>query len=547
MFNLKALENSLFSKKPEPPAEEKLLGWFGELQLKIQKSPDDPSLYRFFVEVCRLLGRSEEAVSILTEVLTDQVDDRGDFHAYLAQSLAHCRLFADAVRPMEVALEKNPDHLGRLYTLSFLKARVGDQTGAAEALERLLAVESKTGVKFEKRALLSELANGLWGLLDHQAFAWLEDCLEAEIEQANKHVFRQGAIEHFYDDGLEVEWCPTYRCNYKCSYCFFRVTPSPGWDDLKKTADALIALDRSAYNIAFFGGEPTTHPDLAELVQYLHAHLSPRLSLSITTNGYRGAKYFDDLFSPLLKKDPRAHFMVMMSIHTEHARLKDVLAVARQMPPQVLLHFSLMFNPEKREYVKEIWSALCQLRADRYFSLEVKPLLGSPEFVAFDKRYTESDLAWIPESTEKFRQLAAESAAKPPQVRPRKSGTLFFDMIHQDQRKMIYHPFTEFEENSFDIPWNGRFNFKGMWCVMGATNLGIHPDGTCYGTLCQVASNTRTPNLVRDQVFQNGIFPFVVQCNLEVCKWYICHSNPKFSDRREAETFVETFKKKWGK
>ena len=89
------------------------------------------------------------------------------------------------------------------------------------------------------------------------------------------------------------------HCNFRCTYCM----PAEGLPWLKR-ADLLTVTEierlgslfvrLGVHEIKLTGGEPTTRPELVEIVRRLDA-IDPHLDLSITTNGFRLA----DLARPL--------------------------------------------------------------------------------------------------------------------------------------------------------------------------------------------------------------------------------------------------------
>jgi molybdenum cofactor biosynthesis enzyme MoaA len=81
---------------------------------------------------------------------------------------------------------------------------------------------------------------------------------------------------------VEAQLIVTRRCNLSCGYCteYDKVSEFIPLEVLKQRIDALHRLH--VVNIAFLGGEPLLHPQLAEAVAYADR----RAQVSVTTNGF---------------------------------------------------------------------------------------------------------------------------------------------------------------------------------------------------------------------------------------------------------------------
>lgn len=89
------------------------------------------------------------------------------------------------------------------------------------------------------------------------------------------------------------------HCNFRCSYCM----PAEGlpWlrreelltvDEIEQLASLFVRL--GVHEIKLTGGEPTTRPELIEIVARIRS-IDERLDLSITTNGFRLAQLAEPL------------------------------------------------------------------------------------------------------------------------------------------------------------------------------------------------------------------------------------------------------------
>ena len=96
-----------------------------------------------------------------------------------------------------------------------------------------------------------------------------------QIELEKKQpIIRQGSPEYFEGLPLTVSWKLTSYCNFRCSYCF---DAGKGYEkafctlEQAETAIKHIAsTNRPNYQVSLLGGEPTTHPHLAEIITLLH-------------------------------------------------------------------------------------------------------------------------------------------------------------------------------------------------------------------------------------------------------------------------------------
>lgn len=93
----------------------------------------------------------------------------------------------------------------------------------------------------------------------------------------------------------------TDECNMKCNICYYASEPGLGnhrsMDTIKKMMQTLLSTESEPDLIQVTGGEPTTHPQIVEILQYLKA--SPVRHLMLNTNGIKIAE--DKNFVKVLK------------------------------------------------------------------------------------------------------------------------------------------------------------------------------------------------------------------------------------------------------
>jgi len=94
----------------------------------------------------------------------------------------------------------------------------------------------------------------------------------------------------------------TDECNMKCNICYYSAEPGLGnhrsMDDIEQMLATLLETESEPDLIQVTGGEPTTHPKIVEILQYLKK--SPVRHLMLNTNGIKIAE--DESFVKALKK-----------------------------------------------------------------------------------------------------------------------------------------------------------------------------------------------------------------------------------------------------
>ena len=94
----------------------------------------------------------------------------------------------------------------------------------------------------------------------------------------------------------------TDECNMKCNICYYAAEPGLGnhrsMEEISQMLDTLLETESEPDLIQVTGGEPTTHPQIIEILQFLKK--SPVRHLMLNTNGIRIAE--DEDFVKALKK-----------------------------------------------------------------------------------------------------------------------------------------------------------------------------------------------------------------------------------------------------
>lgn len=354
-------------------------------------------------------------------------------------------------------------------------------------------------------------------------------------------IIREGAKECFEDLPLEVNWAPTQNCNYRCSYCFIygkgKRTPPPlpfsTLEQLKIAVDNIASLNRPWYDIVFSGGEPTFHPRITELIIMLHEKLGKRLNhILIITNGSRNNALYEKI-ADLAKE---ISISMNISIHTDHVDMNHILDLINNLSAAVKLNFAIMFNPDKREFVHEIYDIMLEQRKKFYFNFDVMQIRDGDRI---DSRYTPEDFAWyktVPQGIRKL--LSTTTLPQPTQKKSFRRMNLFTDIEEDGEKKTL----TKVDySNKYT---NGMIQFKGMYCMAYAALLRISATGNCSGLVC--TDSRPIGNIFEPDVFLNVHDKLIqaIKCSRAICG---CSSNyrvPKFASEEEAKKYLEFAQKR---
>lgn len=415
-----------------------------------------------------------------------------------------------------------------------------EDSAMALTIEKPLPVKpdkSKTIAAVRNKFLRCHLAGGSAGAGEQPRESGMDGQEEETVSLPPYIITRAGAPETFSGMPLEVNWAITKMCNYTCSYCFgqdrldrSRFTSLPY---LKKAVEHIAELNRDTVRFTFSGGEPTTHPDLGELIEYIHQIFDKRLeSILVISNGSRNQKLYETLAGNA--EIDRVRFNI--SLHTEFMELDHIVSLVKLLSHKIPLSLNLMFNPLKRDFCRTIHEELCALRSAYPFTLHVIFLQQRPNFDTLDERYVPQDIEWQKQAMEEFGKATLNGP----------------EMPYPPQRGYCGAPFWNYADPSCSykkMEWadreimfaDGNFNFKGMYCIPGSSLVCIDPDGTVYGARgCPQAAILY--NIFQENPYRHNDFIRPVRCTSPNCG---CSTNdhlPKFLSREEAEDFAEMYR-----
>ena len=348
----------------------------------------------------------------------------------------------------------------------------------------------------------------------------------------NKHpIIRQGSPDCFEGLPLRVCWDVTSHCNFRCSYCFQASSEyKKVFCTLEQAETAikhLASANRPSYQVTLMGGEPTTHPHLAEIIILLCQYLGDRLEqLGITTNG----SFSESQMKAILKVGEQVNVKLFISVHLEYMNVERVVELVKQYSPHTRLQISLMFHPELVDKAISVAEALCGLKRDYPFEIHVNMLREAPKFDKFDSRYTQEHFNCAERIRERFRRTNAEGPKRP-----------------ENQREIIGRKYlVEKNVNGF-IECHERISqsklrdltgnvFTGMTCCAGTSIVKILVDGRVMGMICGV--DQPIYNIFEENPFLREDWIHGVLCTHDMCGCDVDFRIPKFKLPADAHKFL---------
>ena len=265
----------------------------------------------------------------------------------------------------------------------------------------------------------------------------------------------------------------------------------------------------------------------------LHETLGERLNqILIITNGSRN----EELYRKIAEIAKHLTIRLNISIHTDHVDMAHILKLIENLSGNINMKFSLMFNPDKRDFVHEIYETLFECRKNFWFNMNVVTLRDEDRV---DPRYTPEDFAWQKKAVAQFNALVKSLASQfPPRKKPAHSRTVIRDIEDNGEIKTVPS-----KNRTLELA-DGLLAFKDMYCVAHAAVLYIEPSGSCRGMVCgddKAICNIFKKNALLN--FRDNLIHYV-KCTRRVCG---CSANdpiPKFASEEDAKKFVEFAQKK---
>jgi MoaA/NifB/PqqE/SkfB family radical SAM enzyme len=253
-----------------------------------------------------------------------------------------------------------------------------------------------------------------------------------------------------HQDKVKIEWNLGKRCNYDCTYCPAEIHDNISLHTdiqvLKSTVDKLITL--GDIRISLTGGEPTVHPHITELIDYIkHVGVS---WLSITTNGSRKPEWYIN---------QKADHWVYSLHFTEGdwQRVLSTITSVNRLKHLTPMMVNVMAHHECMDDVRYAVEKLKQ-HSIPYAVRRIRWTLGDRDLFD-DMRYDGNDLEWIKEQ----------------------NSTVDANCIVNDDQTQRIH--------SNDIIKLHLNKFKNWTCYAGLESLMINWDGDVHRATCRVGGS----------------------------------------------------------
>ena len=347
----------------------------------------------------------------------------------------------------------------------------------------------------------------------------------------NQPIIRQGSPGCFEGLPLLVHWNITSHCNFRCSYCFHAGSEyKKDFCTLEQAETAirhLVSANRPSYSVHLLGGEPTTHPHLAEIITLLHQYLGDRLeSLMIISNGSFGEK----LMEAIIGEGEKHLIKMIFSVHLEFMRIERVVELVKRLSNHVQLHVHLMLHPELFAKALTMVETLCELRKDYPFFFNIVMLRIPPKFDKIDPRYAQEHYDWVENAMQKFRGVASDGV-KWAKAYPKTTGWEF--LVERKAGNVI----ETYERNNpsqlKDLTGNV---FSGMICCSGTSIVKILEDGRVRGMICGL--DRPTCNIFEENPFLRENWMHGIFCTKAMCGCNVNHRIPKFKSPAAAQKFI---------
>lgn len=345
-------------------------------------------------------------------------------------------------------------------------------------------------------------------------------------------IIKQGSPKCFEGLSLKVDWALTSNCNFRCSYCFSAGSEyKKDFCTLEQAETAikhLASANRPSYQVGLLGGEPTTHPYLAEIISLLHKHLSSRLeSLVIVSNG----SFSDKQMETIISEGEKHQIKMVFSVHLEYMGIERVVELVKRLSTHIQLYVHLMFHPERFEGVQTMTETLCGLRKDYPYNFKIVMLRIPPKFDKIDPRYTQEHYDWAENAMQKFEKVALEGAkwTKP------YSNPVEWKFTLEKRTGDVVEIYERMDESRLkELTGNV---FTGLTCCAGTNVVQIKVDGDVRGMVCTLDSPTC--NIFEENPFLRADWMHGVVCTKSMCGCSVNYRIPKFRSQVDAQWFIE--------
>lgn len=254
-----------------------------------------------------------------------------------------------------------------------------------------------------------------------------------------------------HHDTIKIEWNLGKRCNLDCAYCPEEIhdnySSHTDIDTLKNTVSILDGLNKPI-RLSLTGGEPSVHPQIEELLQFINA-ADNIVWLSMTTNATRTGKWYVDqskyidqyVFSLHYEKNSKTSLEHIIAFHSANTNTK------------ILVHIMA-----HHKYMQEVKGDVfrCKALEIPYIIRRIRWSEGNRDLFD-DMRYDHDDLQWIKQSIK---------TAEPNCI--------------VDDKELLH---------ANDIIKSHMNQFNGWTCNAGIESLMINWDGEIHRATCRVGGS----------------------------------------------------------
>lgn len=281
-----------------------------------------------------------------------------------------------------------------------------------------------------------------------------------------------------HPNSIKIEWNLGKRCNYDCSYCPSLIhdlhSSHTDISILKATIDTLTTIPKNL-RISLTGGEPTVHPKIDELLEYMQN--SDVSWVNMTTNGTRPSKWYIE------NQQYFSHCIFSLHFEFEWQRVVNTIIDFKKNTTKDFF-VNIMAHHMHMQSVKTV--------TDIFNSNDIKYTLRrirwteSDHDTFNDSKYTDHDLEWL---------INNDSTAKP-------------NVLYND-RKMHTNDVIKLHLNKF----------KDWTCAAGLESLMINWDGEVHRATCRVGGSL-------GNIYKNT---FIVPTDNVICTRNWCTCAPDIS------------------
>lgn len=147
-----------------------------------------------------------------------------------------------------------------------------------------------------------------------------------------------------------ITWEVTSNCNFKCRYCALNRDEPP--QDTKKIVNFINKLNKKTPVMAtLFGGEPTNHPDILEIIENLECEIK------LFTNLSKNLSFYEEV----LRLKPKTH--IETTYHNDRKNFEEFFYKVKKISETARVTVYLMLDSKYKD-TKELYSRLISLNIE---------------------------------------------------------------------------------------------------------------------------------------------------------------------------------------